>query len=1040
VAALAVFACAGPARAADPERDSFEADPGPPADVPAEVTEAREDLREELGGQGLLTVDDSTGAVHFLAKLDGFLDSSPSDDPEQATLDYLTEQAEAFGVEPADIDGLRLADEERSDDIQSLEFTQAVDGVPIIDSSLQAHLDEDGRLLAITGGLVPDPTLEQAEPTVSEAEARDAAAEQVGDPGDARPGNLVAYSAADELRLAWRMQVNASSTGFYDTLVDATTGEVVRRTNLVKFAGQALVYDGYPGAPGGGTASPRSITPYLAPGADRLIGPNAHAFVDPGDLVPGPVWPPVLGPPSADETRPNGSGDFIFPFEEYLTLDYDCRPSFPCSWDPKDAGSWATDSDQAATQLFWHVNKFHDHLEDTPAIGFDAESGNFEDGDRLIAQAQDGADTAAGFPDLEHSNNANMLVLPDGASPRMQMYLWDPIADADPVAVPNWRPVHGGDDPSLVYHEYAHGLTNRLVTDANGWGALNGAQAGAIDEGTADWYALDYLVEQGLTGDAVSTPDVTLAPYEVSGPTGLRTQPIDCLVSSSAAACPSAGGSAGAGGYTYGDLGRIRSGAEVHDDGEIWAQTLWQLRGTLVTYHGATEGVARTRRLVTDALRMAPPNPTFLDMRNAILIADVQANFGDRLRLWEVFASRGMGYAASTRATDDVAPVPDTSLPPDVTGGPVGSVAGVVRDAQTGAAIPGALVAFAGHDSGLGDEDLSTETAANGSYRIDGVPARTWDFVTVAPQAKYDRTTFEDVAIAAGGTVTRNFALRRNWALASGGARLASYSGTPFDTLGCGPSALIDGGRRGVWSTESPTNSADPGEKQVTIELPQPITLGDVTIDPSAGCGDPAAAALRSWRLEVSADGRTYVAAGQGVFGSANVGRSNLVALAAHPDGVRYVRLRALSTQGASQFIDVAELQVFSQKPAVVVSPPPDPPPPPPPAAARLTLVTKRAKLGRNRVFAWRVKGPKGALVRARFTVRVRRGTRTRRIVLAKARFRLSRTTGAARARVRVSRRTMRSLRSRKYRVAVTARASGQRRTGTLRLSVPRRR
>ena len=48
----------------------------------------------------------------------------------------------------------------------------------------------------------------------------------------------------------------------------------------------------------------------------------------------------------------------------------------------------------------------------------------------------------------------------------MQMYLWDPTRDADLDEEPNYRPVHGGDDPSLVFHEYTHGLNNRLVTDA----------------------------------------------------------------------------------------------------------------------------------------------------------------------------------------------------------------------------------------------------------------------------------------------------------------------------------------------------------------------------------------------------------------------------------------------------------------------------------------------------------------------------------------------------------------------------------------------
>ena len=128
-----------------------------------------------------------------------------------------------------------------------------------------------------------------------------------------------------------------------------------------------------------------------------------------------------------------------------------------------------------------------------------------------------------------------MLVLPDGWAPGalMQMYLWDPTRDLDLDEEPNYRPVHGGDDPSLVFHEYAHGLTNRLVTDAQGFGALNGAQAGAIDEGTADWYALDFLVGNGddpFVPDDESAPDVTMASYEVDGPTGLRTQAIDCPV------------------------------------------------------------------------------------------------------------------------------------------------------------------------------------------------------------------------------------------------------------------------------------------------------------------------------------------------------------------------------------------------------------------------------------------------------------------------------------------------------------------------------
>ena len=222
------------------------------------------------------------------------------------------------------------------------------------------------------------------------------------------------------------------------------------------------------------------------------------------------------------------------------------------------------------------MNLFHDHLKAEP-IGFDAASGNFEENgtvpahdDVVVAQAQDGANLDPdGLPDPAHANNGNMLVPPDGQDGLMQMYLWAPWKDADLNALPNYRAVDGADDPSLVFHEYTHGMTGRLVTDAQGYAALNGAQAGAIDEGTADWFALDYLVEQGRFADNAG-PDVTMAPYEVVGPTGLRSQAIDCTVGSADAQCPDAGGGAGPGGYTYGDFAKVLGGAEEHADGEIW--------------------------------------------------------------------------------------------------------------------------------------------------------------------------------------------------------------------------------------------------------------------------------------------------------------------------------------------------------------------------------------------------------------------------------------------------------------------------------------
>jgi hypothetical protein len=89
-----------------------------------------------------------------------------------------------------------------------------------------------------------------------------------------------------------------------------------------------------------------------------------------------------------------------------------------------------------------------------------------------------------------------MATPPDGMQPRMQMFLFhEPgtvFPDEDPFLAGN-----SGDEADVVYHEYTHGLSNRLVVDANGISTLGGIQAGSMGEAWSDWYAMDFLVHQG---------------------------------------------------------------------------------------------------------------------------------------------------------------------------------------------------------------------------------------------------------------------------------------------------------------------------------------------------------------------------------------------------------------------------------------------------------------------------------------------------------------------------------------------------------------
>jgi hypothetical protein len=107
-------------------------------------------------------------------------------------------------------------------------------------------------------------------------------------------------------------------------------------------------------------------------------------------------------------------------------------------------------------------------------------------------ESDDGADGPGGLPDDDHVDNANMSTPPDGQSPRMQMYLFKNGTLSDGTPSP-FRDVNGGDDASIVYHEYTHGLSSRLITDSDGVEAVNSAQSGAMGEAWSDWYAKDFL-------------------------------------------------------------------------------------------------------------------------------------------------------------------------------------------------------------------------------------------------------------------------------------------------------------------------------------------------------------------------------------------------------------------------------------------------------------------------------------------------------------------------------------------------------------------
>jgi hypothetical protein len=426
-----------------------------------------------------------------------------------------------------------------------------------------------------------------------------------------------------------------------------------------------------------------------------------------------------------------------------------------------------------------------------------------------------------------------------------------------------------------------------------------------MGEAWSDWYAFDFLNAQGFAKDTSKPGELDLDIYEAPGIVGVaRTEAIDCPVGQTSPFCPN-------GGYTYADYGQIIGFPEVHADGEIWGQTLWDLRTAL--------GSRLTESLVTRALELSPTNPSFLDERNAILQADEVVNRGRAHRtIWRVFAHRGMGFFAAAVTGDDVHPVASFALPPS--GGPRASVHGRVTDARTGKGLGGALVAFGGHASGFGD-DLADATDRFGFYRVNHIPVGTYPGLFAAA-AGYD--TKEVTLRVRRGSTRRSFALTRDWAAAPGGASVTAFDGPDGSAFGCGPDKAIDQTANGWESTTDLVNGvATP--KSITIQLPQAIDVNRFGVDPSNTCADAGSASTGAYRLETSIDGEHFTTAASGTFTAADR-KLNLISPAGGTrHRVRFVRFVMLGTQvpapvaqncagggfSGCTFMDMTELEVY---------------------------------------------------------------------------------------------------------------------------------
>jgi hypothetical protein len=331
----------------------------------------------------------------------------------------------------------------------------------------------------------------------------------------------------------------------------------------------------------------------------------------------------------------------------------------------------------------------------------------------------------------------------------------------------------------------------------------------------------------------------------------------------------------------------VAGGPEVHSDGEIWVQTLWDLRDQIGS--DAAEG------LITRAMELSPFNPSFLDERNAILQADMVATGGAQQSIiWSVFAARGMGWFAGTIDGDDTSPAESFSLPPSP-GSPTGTLSGIVSNFDTAVRIEGAIVAFGGHDHGAGNYvDVSDST---GNYSIANIFAGTYPKVT-ARAPGYETIFLSSLTINPGANV-HDFLLRRDWAAASGGGIIAAFNGPDYTPFGCGPINAIDLSAGSGWGSDTDHDALVTGvasDKFIVVKLPNKVNVTQLAVNPSNTCGDPGSSSTRGWRIEASVDGVSFTTVSSGVFYLGNRGHLNTV-FSGSLAGIQYVRFWILNPQ-----------------------------------------------------------------------------------------------------------------------------------------------
>ena len=255
---------------------------------------------------------------------------------------------------------------------------------------------------------------------------------------------------------------------------------------------------------------------------------------------------------------------------------------------------------------------------------------------------------------------------------------------------PDHPAIRDGDfENGIIFHEYGHGISNRLTGGLN-VNCLGGNEQ--MGEGWSDYYATTLVMDPNL--DDPEGPR-GMGPYALFQPSrqgnGIRPRPYSRTMTIQP--------------FTYDSIktGAWLNGASLstpHGIGHGWNSILWDMTWDLVDkyefnpdVYGAwnTGGNNRSLQYVTDGLKLQGCNPGFVAGRDGILAATTALGGADTCTVWATFARRGVGYSAvqGTTNRDDNTEAFDTA--PSCRQGfkpPVTAPYGTLNVADAGSTVP----------------------------------------------------------------------------------------------------------------------------------------------------------------------------------------------------------------------------------------------------------------------------------------------------------------------------------------------------------------